>query len=168
MRFQKFLKNRPKVIVYEYSIGIASLFPTYYLARLLGMKFVIWGHGYDHTKGFDPENSFADRLRVFIAKKSDSVILYGNIARNKLAKHVDPKKLFVASNCLNTHRLSAIRNRLEEEGRDKVKARSGFTHQYNLIFIGRILDSKKPELLIGIYEKLKAQIWNKTRCAFCR
>ena len=155
--FSKIWRYRPKVIVYEYSIGIASLFPSYYLARLLGIKFVVWGHGYDHTKGFDPKKSWADRLRVYLGRKADSVILYGNIARDNMAEYIDKEKMFVAYNCLNTHRLSAIRNKLEKEGRDAVKKRIGFTHKYNLIFIGRMFASKKPELLIEIYEKLQEQ-----------
>lgn len=152
------LRHRPKVIVHEYSIGILSLYPVFLLARWLGIKFVLWGHGYDHTRGFHPERSRADRLRVRLAKKADAVIFYGTEARKKFSPYVNPEKLFVAPNCLNTRRLTAIRDRLEAEGREAVKRRIGFKQPYNLLFIGRVLASKKPELLISAYEQLKQQM----------
>jgi glycosyltransferase involved in cell wall biosynthesis len=155
--FPNILRFRPKVIVYEYSIGIASLYPTYWLARLLGIKFILWGHGYDHTKGFNPKDSIADRLRIYIAKKADAVIFYGSTAKKHFSNHMSEEKLFIAYNCLNTQNLSSIRDNLENEGRENIKKRIGFTHTYNLIFIGRILKSKKPELLLNMCQSLLNQ-----------
>lgn len=152
--FPYILKKRPEIVIHELSIGIASLIPTYILTRLLGNKFILWAHGYDRTKGFHPEKSLSDKLRLFLIKKADAVIFYGQEAKLKFSEYVTNEKLFVASNCLNTNVLNAIRDRLELEGMENVQKRIDFTHKYNLIFIGRLLPSKQPQLLIDIYEHL--------------
>jgi glycosyltransferase involved in cell wall biosynthesis len=153
--FPYILKVRPKIIIHDFSIGIASLLPTLFLARLSGIKFILWGHGYDRTKGFHPKKSIMDKLRIWLLRKTDAAILYGHEAKRELSEYVHAEKLFVALNCLNTNVLNIIRERLEVEGRDSVKKRIGFKHRYNLIYIGRILEAKKPELLIEIYSYLR-------------
>jgi glycosyltransferase involved in cell wall biosynthesis len=158
--FPYIMKNKPKIIIHEFSLHIASLIPTYFLSKLLRIKFVLWGHGYDLNKGFHPEKKFTDKLRLFLVKKSDAVIFYGQEAKLKISKYADNKKLFVAYNCLNTNFLSVIRDKLELEGRENVKRRLGFTHEFNLLFIGRILKTKRPELLIDIYEYLMKKYYN--------
>ncbi len=156
--FRYIIKERPQIIIHEFSIGIASLIPTYILSRILGIKFVLWGHGYDRTKGFHPESSFGDKLRLFLLKKADAVIFYGTEAKLKISRYTNSEKLFVAFNCLNTRTLTAIRDKLEGEGRDLVKKRLGFRHDYNFIFIGRLVKAKQPQLLINIYEYLTNEI----------
>jgi glycosyltransferase involved in cell wall biosynthesis len=116
---------------------------------------MLWGHGYDHNKGFDPRKSKADKFRLFLARQSDAVVFYAPEAKAKFIPYLNPNKLFVANNCLNTEKLSAIRDRLDVEGKLKVKERIGFRHLNNLIFVGRILESKKPQLLIRAAEILR-------------
>jgi len=154
--FNYILKNRPKVIIHEFSMGILSLIPTYYLSSFLGIKFILWGHGYDRIKGFCPQRSLLDKIRLLLLKKADAVILYGKEAKVLISEYILSEKLFVAYNCLNTAKLNAIRDRLECEGLENVKKRIGFTHEYNLIFIGRILESKQPQKLIDVYKHLKS------------
>ncbi|MBK8501583.1 MAG: glycosyltransferase family 4 protein [Saprospiraceae bacterium] len=153
--FPYILKKRPSIIIHEFSIGILSLLPTYLLAKSLGCKWILWGHGYDHSKGFDPSKSKADKFRLFLARISDAVVFYAPEAKAKYAHYLNANKLFVANNCLNTEKLSAIRDQLEAEGKLQVKERIGFRHRYNLIFIGRILENKKPQFLIAAAEILR-------------
>lgn len=158
--FTYIIKTKPKIIIHDFSIGIASLIPTFLLSKYLKIKFILWGHGYDRNKGFYPEKSLKDRLRFFLIKRADAVIFYGQEAKLKFSESVKGDKLFIAYNCLNTKVLTAIRDKLENEGRENVKRRIGFAHDYNLIFIGRILKSKQPQLLINIYEYLINKIGN--------
>jgi len=158
--FPYILKKRPKIVIHEFSIGIASLIPTYMLTRLLGIKFILWGHGYDRNKGFYPEKSFSDKVRLWLIKKADAVIFYGQEAKFKFSQYVISNKLFIAFNCLNTKSLDSIREALEREGRNNVKNRIGFNHKYNLIFIGRLLKSKQPQVLVDVYEYLQSSFGN--------
>jgi glycosyltransferase involved in cell wall biosynthesis len=161
--FPYIIRERPKVIIHEFSMGILSLFPTYIVAKLLCIKFILWGHGYDRTQGFYPEKSFIDKLRMFLVKKADAIIFYGQEAKSEFSEYVTEEKLFIASNCLNTNVLNSIRDKLEAEGKENVKKRIGYIHKFNLIFIGRLLQSKKPELLIEVYKYL-AKMHGDTVC----
>jgi glycosyltransferase involved in cell wall biosynthesis len=152
--FPHLLRKRPKIVIHEFSIGIASIIPTYLLTRLLGIKFILWGHGYDRSKGFYPEKSINDKLRLLFLKKADAVIFYGQEAKLEFSKYLRVEKLFVAHNCLNTNVLNIIRKELETEGTENVKRRIGFTHKYNIIYIGRLLKYKQPQMLFDVYDSL--------------
>lgn len=152
--FPYIFKNRPEIIIHEFSIGIVSLIPIFILARLFGIKFILWGHGYERTKGFYPEKKIIDKLRLFLIKKADAVIFYGLEAKLVMSKYLKGEKFFIAFNCLNTNTLSKTRDKLEKVGRENLKKKIGFNHKYNLIFIGRLLKSKQPQLLLDLCEHL--------------
>lgn len=158
------LKNKPKIIIHEFTIGIISLFPTLLLSKILGIKFILWGHGYNRRIGFSPKSSLLDKVRLFIMRRADAIILYGQESKSMLAKNLSEDKFFVAYNCLNTNLLSEIRNNFEIEGRKKIKEQIGFTYKYNLIFIGRILKYKQPDLLIDVYEKYLQKKYGNSLC----
>jgi glycosyltransferase involved in cell wall biosynthesis len=153
--FRYIIKERPAVVIHEFSIGIASLFPVYLLTRILGIGFILWGHGFNRSKGFYPEHTCSDKLRLWLVKKTDATIFYGQEAKIKFSEYVKKDKLFIAFNCLNTRTLTTIRSVLEKEGRDNIKERIGLRHKYNLIFIGRLLEYKQPQILLDIYESLR-------------
>ncbi|MEX0965807.1 MAG: glycosyltransferase family 4 protein [Bacteroidia bacterium] len=150
------LKFRPKVIIHEIALGAVSMYFSFILAKLLGIKFIFWGHGFDRTKGFNP-NSPGDKLRLFLMRKADAVILYGNQMQDVLKKHLPAEKLFVARNTIDTDRFLRIKEELDERGREQVKAAIGFRHRYNLVFIGRLLEEKRPEILLNLLIKLREQ-----------
>lgn len=164
--FPYLLKNRPKIIIHEFAIGIASLYPAYLVSKFLGIKFILWGHGYDRSKGFNPEKSLYDKLGLFLMERADALIFYGLEAKLKISKYIKSEKLFVAFNCLNTKALTEIRDKLEQEGRENIKKRIGFVDKYNFIFIGRLLKTKQPELLFEIYDFLVNIYGNKISIHF--
>jgi len=153
--FYYIFKKRPEVVIHEFAIGILSLTFTYILSKILKAKFILWGHGYDRNKGFKPEYSKFDAFRLFLMKHSDAIILYGYKDKEKLSQFIQPTKIFVAQNTIDTSKLVDIRNTLEKEGKENIKKRLNIKHEINLIFIGRMLKSKKPEMLLDIYEMLK-------------
>ncbi len=156
--FPYIIKNRPKVIIHEFALGTSSLIPSFILARILGIKFIVWGHGYDRSKGFDPSKSLLDKIRLFLLKKTDATLLYGEKAKEELAQYINKEKMFVAHNCLNTLELSKLREKFERTGRGKLKQNLNFSHQYNLTFIGRLTKSKKTHVLIDVFEHLSPNI----------
>lgn len=153
--FRTLIKLKPKVIIHEFAIGILSLPFTFLFAKLTGTKFILWSHGYDRKKGFHPEKNIADKYRLWLMKKANALILYGQLDKQLLSKYITQKKIFVAQNTLDVSKLSAIKDKLLKEGKSSVKLRNGFSHKYNLIFIGRLLKDKEPEILIQVYELLK-------------
>ncbi|MCK4798026.1 MAG: glycosyltransferase family 4 protein, partial [Spirochaetes bacterium] len=158
--FYLILKYRPKIIIHEFAIGIMSLPFVFLITKILRIKLILWSHGYDRKKGFNPKKSLADKLRLFYLKKADAILLYGKEDKKLLSRYVDNNKIFVAQNTFDTTTLLDIKKKFELEGRENIKKRIGFKYKYNLIFIGRLLKSKYPELLIDIYEKIKDKLNN--------
>jgi glycosyltransferase involved in cell wall biosynthesis len=130
------------------------MFRTYLKCKLLNIKFILYSHGYNRKKGFNPQKSWSDKIRLFYLQKADAVIVYGQFDKGILGKFIDTNKIFVAQNTLDTHHLSSLKDKLEEEGKENVKNRIGFNQQYNLVFIGRLLADKKPDLVIDALERL--------------
>lgn len=147
-------KVKPQVVIHEFAIGILSMFRTYLKCKLLNIKFILYSHGYNRKKGFNPQKSWSDKIRLFYLQKADAVIVYGQFDKGVLGEFMDTNKIFVAQNTLDTHHLSSLKDKLEEEGKENVKNRIGFNQQYNLVFIGRLLADKKPDLVIDALEQL--------------
>lgn len=147
-------KIKPQVVIHEFAIGILSMFRTYLICRRLKMKFILYSHGYDRKKGFNPQTSWFDKIRLFYLKKADAVIVYGQFDKSLLGNYINTDKIFVAQNTIDTHHLLSVKNKLAEEGKENVKKRLGFDKQYNLIFIGRLLEDKKPALVIDALNEL--------------
>ena len=105
--------------------------------------------------GFHPESKRADKYRLFLSRLVDANIVYGQMDKNLLQKYLDKDHIFVAQNTLDTNTLSNIKERLEQEGKDRIKERLGIRHEVNITYIGRMLPSKRPDLLVDIYNLLK-------------
>ena len=151
---------KPKVVIHEYALGILSLIPMYAFCRLMGIKFILYSHGYNRFHGFNPDTSWADKYRVFLMKLADATVIYTQTDKNMLGAFADKRKLFVAQNTLDTTELKLIRTHLEREGKAHLKQRLGFTHRYNLTFIGRLLEEKMPEKIIEVFDILNKKLPN--------
>jgi glycosyltransferase involved in cell wall biosynthesis len=156
------LRFKPSIIIHEFAIGILSLQFVLAYCKLMNIKLVLWSHGYDRKKGFFPSSSIIDWIRLKIINSSNGIILYSNSDKEIIKKFVNPKHIFVAQNALNTNVLNQIQQELTIIGREEVKKKIGFHHKYNLIFIGRILSSKKPDYLIKAYLQLPKSIKDST------
>jgi len=158
--FYYILKYRPRLVIHELAIGIISLPITFLLCKIIGVQFALWGHAYDRKRKFNPGKSIKDKIRLFYLQKADAIIAYSKQEKEFLAQIVEDKKIFIAQNTLDVLYLSEIKTQLEEEGKDALKKRLNIIQKYNLIFIGRLLQSKHPEILINIYEILRNNLNN--------
>jgi glycosyltransferase involved in cell wall biosynthesis len=152
--FSPLFKFKPKAIIHESSIGILTLLPMYVCAKLMGAKFILYGHGYNRFTGFNPDKSWIDKYRVFLMRISDATIVYTKTDKQRMSNFVSSEKVFVAQNTLNTLPAKAIRTGLDAIGKEAVKEKTGFTRPFNLIYIGRIVEEKRPENLLDIFEIL--------------
>ena len=151
---RELISMKPKVIIHEFTPSLISLHITYLYAKIFGKKFIIYGHGYNQSIRFN-RKSLSFRIRLFYLRHSDAILLYAQKDKLFLKKFVNPKKIFVAQNTLDTNRLSHIRDKYEMIGKSKIKEELGYTNQYNIIYIGRLLPDKKPDTLIDIGIMLK-------------
>jgi glycosyltransferase involved in cell wall biosynthesis len=154
--FRKLLRERPLVIIHEFSAGILSKPLLLLFCKLFGVKMIFWGHMYDRSKGFHPQNHLSDKYRLWLWRKADSLITYSKTEKELLIKYKIPEeKIFVAFNTIDTTSYLKIRDELEKKGKNDLKKSLGFTHQFNLTFISRLYEEKKPELLLHVLMALK-------------
>ncbi|MFC2113490.1 glycosyltransferase [Bacteroidota bacterium] len=93
-------------------------------------------------------------LRRILIKLSDAAIFYGNNPAHVFSRFIDPKKLFVAPNSLDTIKLREHYKELKEIGIVQIKNDLNNKSRYNLIYLARLLPSKLPDLLPEIVLKL--------------
>ena len=158
--FMQMFRFKPQAIIHESSIGILTLLPMYAFAKLMGAKFILYGHGYNRFNGFDPHTSWMDKYRVFLMKITDATIVYTQTDKKRMSQFVHPDKVFVAQNTLDTRPAATIRAQLDTKGKVAVKQELGFTRPFNLIYIGRIVKEKRPENLLDIFEILDKKMPN--------
>jgi glycosyltransferase involved in cell wall biosynthesis len=164
--FSTLFKFKPEAIIHESSIGILTLFPMYICAKIMGVKFILYGHGYNRFTGFEPDKSWIDKYRVFLMKISDATIVYTHTDKRRMSNFVSAEKLFVAQNTLDTKPAKVIRTGLDAFGKEAIKQKLGFTHPFNLIYIGRIVEEKRPENLLDIFEILNKKMPNQVGIHF--
>lgn len=153
---RKLLREKPKIIIHEFSAGILSKPLLLLYCRLTKTKLLFWGHMYDHSKGFSLEKSWTDKYRLWLWHKADSLITYSERDKQFLIDHKIPAhKIFIAFNTVDTTSFLEVRNQLELIGKEELKKQLNFTHQFNLTFIGRLYKEKKPELLLDLLAALK-------------
>jgi glycosyltransferase involved in cell wall biosynthesis len=164
--FSPTFKFKPKAIIHESSIGILTLLPMYLFAKIMGIKFILYGHGYNRFTGFNPDKSWIDKYRVFLMRISDATIVYTHTDKRRMSNFVSSEKIFVAQNTLDTQPAKVIRMGLDVLGKAAIKQKIGFTHPYNLIYIGRIVEEKRPENLLDIFEILNKKMPNQVGIHF--
>jgi glycosyltransferase involved in cell wall biosynthesis len=148
----------PDIVVHEFAIGIISMPIVAIWCWLNNKKLALWSHGYNRKKGFSPKRSFLDKYRLWWMKKCNALIVYGDKDKKLLSKYINADKIFVAKNTLDTDRLLRVKKILQDEGKECVKVRIGFSQKFNLIYIGRLLVEKLPQLLVEMIQYLPKEI----------
>ena len=90
--FSPMFRFKPKAIIHESSVGILTLLPLFICAKMMGIKFILYGHGYNRFTGFNPDKSWIDKYRVFLMRISDATIVYTQTDKKKMAQIVNTDK----------------------------------------------------------------------------
>lgn len=156
--FKRILAIKPNVIIHEFNPSILDIYFIIVLKKCLGYSLILWGHGFNKDRPINI-NQFSIRLRIWLARRADAIIVYGQEGKNNLSKYVNQEKIFIAYNTLDTEYYSIILKKLNEIGKEVIKKELSVHHQYNIVFIGRLLKDKiLPEIFIEIVYKITSQI----------
>lgn len=134
------------VAVLEYNSGVPSLVPAIRKARRRGVGVVVWGHGYS-VRDTGPSR----RLRNWIGRQADAVLLYHHEARERLiAEGMDPERLFVALNALDQAPIRAARDHWLARPDDLARFRQqhGLAGGKVVLFVSRLTGANRTDLLI--------------------
>lgn len=114
------------------------------LARLLGRKTCLWGHGF--SRRGDRGMAFFRRIMYTLAHAG---IFYTDGTREPWVRRgIPPEKLFVAYNALDTDASAAARARATPEALAAFQARHGLRGKKVVIFVGRLVPHRRLDVLI--------------------
>lgn len=150
----RLLKYSPTIFIQEFSLSFINLYINYIISRITGAKFILWGHGYNRSKGFHPDTRLLDKVLQYFIQHADSIILYSDVVAKDFSLRYPNQRFFVARNSIDSSEKREIYDRLTQKGRAQVKAELGFGSVLNVCFVARVTPTKKANLLPGIVEKL--------------
>jgi glycosyltransferase involved in cell wall biosynthesis len=152
IRYQNFLssiKNYDLLIV-EDAVNNLS-YPLSHFLKSYKTKLCYWGHGRDVTIN-DDSNPFKKGIEAYKLRqviKSDGYFAYLPTVKEYLINQgVHSDKIFVVQNTID---IVNERKQFKEAGVEK----AAVGHDRNILFVGRLTESKKIPTLLKIYEELK-------------
>lgn len=155
--FSPLLKQKPKIVISEFSLGYLSFWALFFLKSLFKYKFVAWTHGFNNKGIVNPALSIKNKIALMCYKKLDGVILYSSLRRQLVSKYlIDDAKLFLAQNTIDTSELISLYHKFSNTGREKIRNELQFKEKYHLIFIGRLIKGKRLDILLPAFEKLQS------------
>lgn len=148
-------KLKPHAIVHQGSPGIVSLPVTWLWCKLNNSAFILWTHGFERRQGFKPNRSFRSFLRLMYFKMADGVLFYTKERKAFFSDILPERKLFYATNTLDTGKLLRLRDEFNAIGVDAIRKELNLNGYFNISFIGRLLKEKLPDHLLAVVKGLK-------------
>jgi glycosyltransferase involved in cell wall biosynthesis len=132
------------VIVLEFNPRIISNWVFLVLRKILIKETVLWGHAWSRS-GKTSKTFF---LRSFMGKLSSKIIVYTNKQKLELQEIIKFDKVLSAPNSLYNKRDMVTNSKVNNIN--------------NIIYVGRLVKSKKPMLLIKAFHNVLDQLPKKT------
>lgn len=149
---------KPDVIIHEFNPSLPSIFILFLLRPFFGFKVIQWGHGINSEKILKKKR-LSILLRQLIGMFSNAIILYGNLSKKYFLNLVNPQKIFIAPNSLDTDELNQYRYEFDKKGLETIKDELNIFSKYNIMFVGRMLDHKfVPDMYFDLIFKVNSKI----------
>jgi glycosyltransferase involved in cell wall biosynthesis len=144
--------NNYDLIIIPISVPFFLNYKILLMSKLLGFKVGMYGMGINFQKKNSSQTSFLEKIRKLLYVNTSFAIVYTESIKDTLiSKHGgDSKKLFVAPNTLDVHKIDA---QIFDISITKKKL-GIMDDQIVITFAGRLSSQKKPELLISVLEIL--------------
>ena len=135
---------RKNILVLEMNPRIISNWIILVIRKILNRKTVLWGHAWPRSG----KNSCSEKIRHLMRLLGNIIIVYTKTQQKELKERMSSKKIYFASNSLYCV--------------DEMKTNYSNSSINNMIYVGRLTESKKPLLFIKgfhkIYDKLPKNI----------
>jgi len=141
----------PRVVLAEESPRSMTLPFLLRTAGKRGAGRVLWGIFYSVHRPISSRHPLqAYRLRL--ARSVEACACYARGVRSILAEYVDPAKLFVAQNTMDTRNLFSLFESLTTEGQPAVRRRLGIrADDAVLVFVGQLVQRKGTRELLEVF-----------------
>lgn len=147
------IRRRFDVFVMVDDVVRLSAWAALLLKYVFKHKVCIWGHGFSR-----PDTWIRRSLRGLMLKLADSVIFYTDGVRQQwIARGVDSRKLFVATNALDTRIADKLIESLTNDELADFRAAEGLSGKNVIVFIGRLQARKKLHVLVKAMKSVVAQ-----------
>ena len=151
-------RERPSLVVCECAIGYVTLWLLLLLRPFFTFSLVLWGHGVRNEHVLRPFPGWRGAVLRWLYRRADGVLVYSKERLTLLRPYLPPDlPAWVAPNSIDLEPFHRLRRSLEKIGKTKVREELGFQPgaTFHLIWIGRLLPSKRPDLLLEAWEKVR-------------
>jgi glycosyltransferase involved in cell wall biosynthesis len=142
------LRSEAEVLVCPEVVYNLSVWAIRLLHRRFAKRLVFIGFFYRQS-GAGLLSRARDRLRRWLVGSASAVIAYTDRGRDEyVAAGGEPGRVFVAHNTLDVERLRAAADAITRDEVDHLRQELGLGDRRVLLFLGRLLAVKRPEVLI--------------------
>lgn len=137
-------KEKPKAIINFLHPTNLSIWFVYWYSGRKKIPNIYWNHGVNLQ---DPKNKVKLLIYKFLHNFSDAIILY---SKNELRfiKKKHHQKTFIANNTINFKKIPEITG-----SKKKLKEKHNVQFEKYVLFVGRIQERKRLDVLIRIFQK---------------
>jgi glycosyltransferase involved in cell wall biosynthesis len=139
-------REKCDVLVLSWDVQYLSLVPALVRARVNGVKTILWGHGYSKS-----ESRIRKWIRDSVGRMADALVFYDHVtAKAFLDAGWSEKRIYVAPNSLDQRAIQRARAEwlADEMKLIEFQERNNLLGKINLIYIGRIYEENRLDLLI--------------------
>lgn len=130
------LSRRYDTVIACFEIRAISSMLLFPIARLMGIKWIWWGHGIGAG-----ESPISRDVRLVVLKKASALILYDAERGEKFISWGVPReKVFIAWNSIDMTEIDSLRREFTSE-------------RYRISYIGRLIKTKKVDLAIQAFAR---------------
>lgn len=148
--FFKLFKIKPDIVIHEFNVGLPSLYFSFFYSKIFKIPFILWGHGINRFRGLNGKNSFIDKLKIYFAKSSSSLLLYTEGAKKDF-QLLGVKNIYVAQNTIDSKSIVFDSEIILKKYDLMINSESPV---FKLLYVGRIVKEKSPFDFLFIVEDL--------------
>ncbi|MEZ8107178.1 glycosyltransferase family 4 protein [Vibrio cortegadensis] len=149
------LVNDNDVVILSWDLQYLSLIPSLIKARMLGVKTILWGHGYSKN-----DSKIRKFLRDSVGRLANGLLFYDyHTADSFIKEGWNKHEIFVAPNSLDQKEIQYARALWlnSHDCLEQFTIDNSLTDKENIIYIGRVYSENRLDLLIHAIKHLKYQ-----------
>lgn len=147
----KAINKKTDVSILSWDAQYITLWLSILKKGIIRKPLILWGHGYSKSDFWIKRG-----LRNIPLRFADAVILYDHHTAGEIRKiDLYKQKVFVAPNSIEQEQIndSILRCFNDKAGLEVFKEQQGISKSFNVIYIGRIYEANKLELLLDAVSK---------------